>query len=413
MLGLPAVGVDEDFFALGGHSLLATRVVGRLRAALGVEVAIRALFEARTPAAFAARLEDAATGYAALTARPRPELVPLAPAQARLWFLDRLQGPSTAYTIPCALRIDGELDADALKAAFGDVLARHEALRTVCAEQDGRPLPARPDRRAGRGAVRGPPGGRAPAGRRDRHRRRARLRSGRGDPGARRAAQRRTAPPRAERGPAPHRGRRVVRGRAAARATWTPRTPPAGPGAPRTPAAAAPVRRPHAVAGRTADAGAVRVLGRAAGRAARRTRAARRPPPPRRGQRARRRRPARPAAPNSSPGWASSAAPAARRRSWWCRPPPPAAGPAGRHRRRRARRAGGRPRRRGAGAAGRLLRQHPGAAPRPERRPGLHRAGGARQGTVLGALAHQELPFDRLVELVNPERSLGRHRCSR
>ncbi|RAJ45598.1 non-ribosomal peptide synthase protein (TIGR01720 family)/amino acid adenylation domain-containing protein [Kitasatospora sp. SolWspMP-SS2h] len=139
VLGLPAVGVDEDFFALGGHSLLATRVVGRLRAALGAEVAIRALFEARTPAAFAARLEDAGTGYAALTARPRPELVPLAPAQARLWFLDRLQGPSTAYTIPCALRIDGELDADALEAAFGDVLARHEALRTVCAEQDGRP----------------------------------------------------------------------------------------------------------------------------------------------------------------------------------------------------------------------------------------------------------------------------------
>ncbi|MFD7735538.1 amino acid adenylation domain-containing protein, partial [Kitasatospora phosalacinea] len=146
VLGLPAVGVDEDFFALGGHSLLATRVVGRLRAALGTEVAIRALFENRTPAALAARLGAApaapdapATAFDAPAARPRPELVPLAPAQARLWFLDRLQGPSTAYTIPCALRIDGELDADALRAAFGDVLARHEALRTVCAERDGRP----------------------------------------------------------------------------------------------------------------------------------------------------------------------------------------------------------------------------------------------------------------------------------
>ncbi|MFJ5228722.1 amino acid adenylation domain-containing protein [Kitasatospora sp. NPDC088391] len=139
VLGLPAVGVDEDFFALGGHSLLATRVVGRLRAALGTEVAIRALFEARTPAAFAARLDGDGPGRTAPAARPRPELLPLAPAQARLWFLDRLQGPSTAYTIPCALRIDGELDAAALESAFGDVLARHEALRTVVAEHEGRP----------------------------------------------------------------------------------------------------------------------------------------------------------------------------------------------------------------------------------------------------------------------------------
>ncbi|MGW4806846.1 amino acid adenylation domain-containing protein [Kitasatospora sp. NPDC004272] len=147
VLGLPAVGVDEDFFALGGHSLLATRLVGRLRAALGTEVAIRTLFETRTPAAFAARLDEAAGPDAATgpqdadrpAARPRPELLPLAPAQARLWFLDRLQGPSTAYTIPCALRIDGELDPEALRSAFGDVLARHEALRTVCAERDGRP----------------------------------------------------------------------------------------------------------------------------------------------------------------------------------------------------------------------------------------------------------------------------------
>ncbi|MFC8721197.1 amino acid adenylation domain-containing protein, partial [Kitasatospora sp. NPDC057198] len=149
VLGLPAVGADEDFFALGGHSLLATRLVGRLRAALGTEVAIRTLFEARTPAAFAARLDDAArpdddrpaarADDTRLAARPRPEPVPLAPAQARLWFLDRLHGPSAAYTIPCALRIDGALDPGALRAAFGDVLARHEALRTVCAEHDGRP----------------------------------------------------------------------------------------------------------------------------------------------------------------------------------------------------------------------------------------------------------------------------------
>ncbi|MEE1824735.1 amino acid adenylation domain-containing protein [Streptomyces sp. BE20] len=140
VLGLPAVGIDDDFFALGGHSLLATRVIGRLRAALGTEVAVRDLFETRTPVGLAARLDGAATGRTAPAARPRPERIPLSAAQARLWFLYRLQGPSTAYTIPCALRIDGPLDADALRAAFGDVLARHEALRTVFPDHDGRPF---------------------------------------------------------------------------------------------------------------------------------------------------------------------------------------------------------------------------------------------------------------------------------
>ncbi|GJF34550.1 hypothetical protein KNE206_72500 [Kitasatospora sp. NE20-6] len=139
VLDLPQVGVDDDFFALGGHSLLATRVVGRVRAALGVSAAVRDLFETRTAAAFAARLATAAADRPGPAARPRPELVPLSPAQARLWFLHRLDGPTTAYTIPCALRIDGPLDAAALEAAFGDVMARHEALRTVFPDVDGRP----------------------------------------------------------------------------------------------------------------------------------------------------------------------------------------------------------------------------------------------------------------------------------
>ncbi|MFC9328958.1 amino acid adenylation domain-containing protein [Kitasatospora sp. NPDC057015] len=139
VLDLPRVGVDDDFFALGGHSLLATRVVGRVRAALGVTAAVRDLFETRTAAAFAARLATAAAGRPGPAARPRPEQVPPSAAQARLWFLHRLDGPSTAYTIPCALRIDGPLDPAALAAAFGDVLARHEALRTVFPDVDGRP----------------------------------------------------------------------------------------------------------------------------------------------------------------------------------------------------------------------------------------------------------------------------------
>ncbi|MEV4613129.1 amino acid adenylation domain-containing protein [Kitasatospora sp. NPDC049258] len=139
VLGLPQIGVDDDFFALGGHSLLATRVIGRVRAALRVTAAVRDLFETRTAAAFAARLATAAAGRPGPLARPRPEPVPLSAAQARLWFLHRLEGASTAYTIPCALRIDGAVDPEALRAAFGDVLARHEALRTVFPDRDGRP----------------------------------------------------------------------------------------------------------------------------------------------------------------------------------------------------------------------------------------------------------------------------------
>ncbi|WP_198535572.1 non-ribosomal peptide synthetase [Streptomyces caatingaensis] len=140
ILGLPGVGPDDDFFALGGHSLLATRLVGRVRTALGTPVTVRDLFEARTPAAVARRLDAAGTDRPGPTARPRPDEVPLSPAQARLWFLHQLGGPSTAYTIPCSLRIEGGgLDTAALRAAFADVVARHEALRTVFPDRDGRP----------------------------------------------------------------------------------------------------------------------------------------------------------------------------------------------------------------------------------------------------------------------------------
>ncbi|MBS2539079.1 non-ribosomal peptide synthetase, partial [Catenulispora sp. NF23] len=142
-------GVDEDFFGLGGHSLSAMRLVNRVRGVFGVEVAIRDLFDRPTIQALARHIENGA-GALADGARgsreplrpapePRPTELPLSSAQLRLWITDRLGGPSAVYNVPVALRLVGALDVQALRAAIGDVVGRHESLRTVFPDRDGEP----------------------------------------------------------------------------------------------------------------------------------------------------------------------------------------------------------------------------------------------------------------------------------
>ncbi|HLL47353.1 MAG TPA: condensation domain-containing protein, partial [Longimicrobiaceae bacterium] len=145
VLGRDRVGVHEDFFELGGHSLLATRVVSRVRRALGVELPLRALFDAPTVAGTAARVGAALRDRGGepappLLPVPRDRPLPLSFAQQRLWFIDRLEPGRSAYNIPGALRLRGPLDRDALERALGEVVRRHEALRTVFREVHGEPV---------------------------------------------------------------------------------------------------------------------------------------------------------------------------------------------------------------------------------------------------------------------------------
>jgi amino acid adenylation domain-containing protein len=145
LLGIETVGVHDDFFELGGHSLLETRLVSRIRDRFGVELTLAQVFSAPTVAGLAAAIESAGGALPAAAPIPRArrdQPIPLSFGQERLWFLDQLEGRSTAYAVPAAVRLCGRLDRGAFAAALNAVAARHEALRTSFPSQDGKPVQA-------------------------------------------------------------------------------------------------------------------------------------------------------------------------------------------------------------------------------------------------------------------------------
>ncbi|MGW3480820.1 amino acid adenylation domain-containing protein [Rhodococcus indonesiensis] len=138
VLGLDTVGVDDDFFLLGGHSLAAAKLIAKVRDALGVELPIRTVFDHPTVEALAAQCPDGAAALRIpLCPVERGEHAPLSAGQQRLWFQFRLEGPSPTYNVPLTLRLRGVPDPVALRDAVRAVLDRHEVLRTVLEDHDG------------------------------------------------------------------------------------------------------------------------------------------------------------------------------------------------------------------------------------------------------------------------------------
>ncbi|GGE59806.1 non-ribosomal peptide synthetase [Nesterenkonia cremea] len=141
-LDVEGVGIDEDFFAAGGHSLLATQLASILSSPAESHLNVRDVFERPTVAGLAERLQqgESAGGSARLQRMAHPETLPVSLTQRRLWFLNRLEPESAAYNIPVVLKLRGVIDTAALREAFADVAARHEPLRTVFPLHEGEPI---------------------------------------------------------------------------------------------------------------------------------------------------------------------------------------------------------------------------------------------------------------------------------
>ncbi|MEC4024004.1 amino acid adenylation domain-containing protein, partial [Pseudomonas fulva] len=139
VLKVPAVGLGDNFFSLGGHSLLAVQIVSRVRRQLGLDLPLRAMFDTANLGELAQALEhcERYREQTAVAALPRSERLPASFAQQRQWLYWTLQPQSTAYHTPLAVRLQGELDRQALQRAMDTLLARHEALRTTFVQEDG------------------------------------------------------------------------------------------------------------------------------------------------------------------------------------------------------------------------------------------------------------------------------------
>jgi len=145
VLGLEQISIDDNFFDLGGHSLLATQLVSRVRTAFKVEVLLRSLFETPTVATLGASVDAALKAGQGIFVPPierisREELLPLSFAQQRLWFIDQLRPGSALYNIPAAVRLTGQLDLEALERTLTEIVRRHETLRTTLTIVAGQPV---------------------------------------------------------------------------------------------------------------------------------------------------------------------------------------------------------------------------------------------------------------------------------
>ena len=140
VLDLEKIGIHENFFELGGHSLLATQLISRIESNFNIKIPIAKLFDATTVAKVAIVIEESETVAALPSILPVEDKSMLSFAQERLWFIDQLEPGDTSHNIPVAVRISGELDIEALEKSFNYIIDRHETLRTVFQTVDGKPV---------------------------------------------------------------------------------------------------------------------------------------------------------------------------------------------------------------------------------------------------------------------------------